>query len=116
MKKLIFILICVSAFILFTVSAEAQARQKRNKRDMKDKSPKIGDMAPDFELHLMKFPDEKDEKKDTADPKAEKPAPKAVEKKDTPDKKDEKKKEPEKVKLSSFRGKKPVVLLFGSYT
>ena len=49
-----------------------------------DRAPKVGTVAPDFELCRLK-------KDGTSDPK-------------------------KKVKLSSFKGKKPVALVFGSYT
>jgi hypothetical protein len=59
-----------------------------------DQSPEIGALAPDFELvRLDSF------LKVTAEAKP-----------------GEKARDPEKVKLSSFRGKRPVVLVLSSYT
>lgn len=56
-------------------------------------APKVGEKAPSFELLVL---------------------PKPVE--PTDDKKTAKDGKPEFVKLSSFKGKKPVALIFGSYT
>lgn len=81
--------LCLGALL---VAGTAHARGSR----WADTSPKVGAAAPDFELSRLK------------DLLAEKtPAAKTAAAKG---------KKPEKVKLSSFRGKKPVVLIFGSYT
>ena len=81
--------------------AEIEGRKNPNLRGKKarqrkvPKAPKAGSKAPDFELEVVA---------DVAklghaeQPKAEKP------------------KKPELVRLSSFRGKRPVALIFGSYT
>lgn len=58
-------------------------------------APKVGVMAPDFHLDVIEPPRPETEGEE---------APK------------EKKKEPERILLSSFRGKQPVALIFGSYT
>lgn len=61
-----------------------------------DDAPKPGDEAPDFELMPLKFYDFKID--------------------ETPITKENAGALYQPVKLSSFRGKKPVVLIFGSYT
>ena len=61
-----------------------------------DDAPKVGAMAPDFELMPLRFYDfQIDKTPITKENAGELYAP---------------------VKLSAFRGKKPVVLIFGSYT
>ena len=68
------------------VFAGSSGAQERRMRGRTDRAPKVGQDAPDFELQRV-----------------------MVSKKDT-------KKKPKTLKLSSFEGKKPVVLVFGSFT
>ncbi|MHC5057800.1 MAG: hypothetical protein ACYTKD_24275 [Planctomycetota bacterium] len=88
-------------------AAPAEGRGRRSGRPQ-GKELKVGDMAPDFELVLLPedAPDG-DSKKDAAAPR--KKSGSAGARKDAPAK-------PEKVRLSSFRGKDPVVLILSSYT
>jgi len=64
--------------------------------------PQEGELAPDFKLELLGIA-EKDAKDKDADPP-------------TDSKKDARKKKKELVQLSKFERKKPVALIFGSYT
>ena len=59
--------------------------------------PKVGTVAPDFKLDLLPPPPK---------PGAKPKAPQAG----------DKKAKPKQVRLSSFKGKRPVALIFGSYT
>lgn len=72
------------------LSAPAQGRRGRRRRD--NPNMKVGKVAPDFELPRLDLFLKAIETKQ--------PMPKTV----------------EKVKLSSFKGKRPVLLMFGSYT
>jgi hypothetical protein len=74
--------------------------------------PKKGAVAPDFELEAL--PPRAKPKGDEKPAEGEKPAkkPKGGDAEDKP----AKKVEPERVKLSAFRGARPVALIFGSYT
>jgi hypothetical protein len=98
----------VCAMLASLATAEGAGRRRRGPRG---KEPKVGEMAPDFELILLADDAKKaDAKKDTRAPESKEAQPSAKTKKsDTPAK-------PEKVKLSSFRTKRPVVLVFSSYT
>lgn len=84
--------------------SEVEGRKNPNLRGKKaqerkvPKAPKAGSKAPDFELEVVVDVT-------TLGHPEEKPADKRG-----------KAKEPEKVRLSSFRGKRPVALIFGSYT
>lgn len=77
----------VGLIALMSALLVAAAPQDR-KRPKQGKGPDVGKTAPDFKL--KKLSTEKSDK--------------------------DKEKKPEYVTLSSFRGKKPVVLVFGSYT
>ena len=95
----------VCAMLLGISTAEGADRRRRRSRG---KEPKVGEMAPDFELTLLPGDAKSaDAKKAGSASKATPPASK--EKSKTPAKL-------EKVKLSSFRGKSSVVLVFSSYT
>ena len=71
----------------------------RGERAAAPKPPKVGEVAPLFELDVL---DEKKDKKAGSDDKKKDAKTKA--------------KKPKKVKLADFQGKKPVALIFGSYT
>ena len=77
------------------VTVTSAAAQERRMRGRQDRAPKVGQDAPDFELQRV-IVSAKDAKE-----KATKSATK---------------KKPKTLKLSSFEGKKPVVLVFGSFT
>lgn len=97
--------------------AESQPGARERPRD---NGLKVGDAAPDFKLAKLRLG--KDAPAADAQPAPEKDPPSPEGKKEEPkadDKKDEKKEDkkgPETVALSSFKGKKPVLLVFGSYT
>jgi len=86
--------------------AEVDARKNPNLRGKKaqerkvPKAPKAGSKAPDFELEIVVDVTTLGHESETPDGEKDKA----------------KAKKPEMVRLSSFRGKKPVALLFGSYT
>ncbi|MBI3096905.1 MAG: hypothetical protein HYY93_01465 [Planctomycetes bacterium] len=78
---------CLTAAIAIALLGAASSTAQQGKRDRPQEGAlKVGDSAPDFELKQLPAPDAR------------------------------KTDEPVKVKLSSFQGKKPVVLIFGSYT
>lgn len=91
--------VCLGVGVLLAAGTGRAGERRRRRPRRVDNSPKVGALAPDFELDRLE--DVLDKKKDKKD--AEKTAGKAPPK-------------PQKVKLSSFRGKQPVVLIFGSYT
>ena len=98
----------VCAALACMAPAEGAGRRPRRPTG---KELKAGDMAPDFELVLLPDDEEGDaEKKDAA---ATKTKPGAD---DAREKAPERPAGPEKVRLSSFRGKSPVVLILSSYT
>lgn len=78
------------------------------RRSGPDKAPKKGDRAPDFKLLLLETKQPKKDSKDLVDPRPQ--SQKNVEGRDS------KTKSPVYIKLSDFKGKKDVVLIFGSYT
>ena len=94
---------------------ERGGRGERGERGGRGRSrsvaPKVGDVAPDFELLVLpsEAPAEGKEKPLGKDAK-KKPA------KGAKSKSDKAADEPEFVKLSSFKDKRPVALIFGSYT
>lgn len=103
----------VCAMLAGIATAEGANRRRRGSRG---KEPKVGEMAPDFELVLLPDNAKKADAKKT-DAKKDAPAPES--KKAKPPAKEEKNKTPAKretIKLSSFRGESPVVLVFSSYT
>lgn len=75
-----------AAFALALLGGVALLAQQGKHERPQEGTLKVGDAAPDFELKRLPAEGEK-----KADP-------------------------PEQVKLSSFQGKRPVVLIFGSYT
>ncbi|MFK5956909.1 MAG: hypothetical protein QM477_10750 [Planctomycetota bacterium] len=86
----------------FLTQADIEAAGDRMKPRPKDRkirnrlvlAPKVGEVAPDFELRLLILKDVDVEKKEAAKGQAH----------------------PQALRLSSFIGKKPVALIFGSYT
>jgi len=77
--------------VLLALSAAAAAGERGGRAD---NSPRVGEAAPDFDLLLLKaFLDKTKDAK--AEPKWE---------------------EADRLKLSSFRGKRPVVFVLSSYT
>lgn len=82
--------------------------------------PKVGDVAPDFELPRLAPPEVvAPEPATPATPATSdaKPDARADARADaTPDAKPQPTPQPQLVKLSSFAGKRPVALIFGSYT
>jgi peroxiredoxin len=92
------------AAILCAAAAEGADRRRRS-RHPQGKELKPGDMAPDFELVRLAEDSEGTDAKDAA---LKKDAPAAKTRKAPA--------APEKVKLASFRGKSPVVLILSSYT
>jgi hypothetical protein len=91
--------------------AGAEGADRRARRPM-GKEIKPGDMAPDFELVLLADDVETAEaaKDGPAAPKAESAHDGAARRRG------EEARGPERVRLSSFRGKSPVLLMFSSYT
>ena len=91
----------VAAASLCLVAGAADKRPTRRKKRSRrpDVSLKIGQMAPDFELYML----------EQALAMKDKSAPKPTSRPTT---------QPAdgKVRLSSFRGKRPVYLIFASYT
>ena len=88
------------------VRAEFEGRGWKLDKD-RPKAPKVGKRAPDFELEVVPWtpPGKKGETSKGDEPGGgERP------------KDDAKPPKPELVKLSSFKGKRPVALIFGSYT
>ncbi len=81
----------------------AEGADRRRRPQGKELKP--GDMAPDFELVLLPEDAKEADAKDAA---LKKDAPAAKVRKAPAG--------PEKVKLSSFRGKSPIVLILSSYT
>lgn len=75
---------------------EGRRRPKGSLQGKTPKAPEVGDKAPGFKLEVVPPPE----------PESELEAPTKGKKKD----------KKEYVKLSSFKGKKPVALIFGSYT
>jgi hypothetical protein len=104
-----FDLVLVALFLLAGTLALPAAAQVGRRRPVRGKEPEVGDKAPDFDLVLLEGEREKEE--------AGKVGAKAggSSSKDTGEGK-QKVEEPKKVRLSSFKGRKPVVLLFSSYT
>ena len=102
----------LAAGVCMTLAGGASAEgAERRRRTPPSKDLKVGEMAPDFELVLLPDDEEGDaEKKDAA---ATKTKPGAD---DAREKAPERPAGPEKVRLSSFRGKSPVVLVLSSYT
>ena len=97
-------ILTVAALCLVAIGADrrpAKARRKRPPR--KDVALKIGQMAPDFELYTLEHALTMQKKTAAgAKPSAtSQPATQPAE---------------GKVRLSSFRGKRPVYLIFASYT
>ena len=100
-------LVVVALLLLIGTWALPAAAQGGRRRPVRGKEPKVGDRAPDFALVLLE--DDKEEA-GKADASAD-----ASSSKDTSEGK-QKVEGPKKVRLSSFKGRKPVVLLFSSYT
>lgn len=101
---------------LLGMASPAAARDRRERRRRPDNSPAIGSVAPDFELVTLKWLAMSDREKAKVRAKAEAEtrrrkaggrAGKAAEGADT---------KVGHVKLSSFRGKRPVVFVLTSYT
>ena len=89
--------------------------RKWNRGDAKrPEPPKVGQLAPDFELELLPEP----QKLLPGEPasSAGRATPAGPISKGGKAEPDAKPKEPVRVRLSSFRGKRPVALIFGSYT
>ncbi len=95
-RSAILFFVCLGVGVLLAAGTGRAGERRRRRPRRVDNSPKVGALAPDFELDRLE--DVLDDKQAT-----EKTAGKAP-------------KKPQKVKLSSFRGKQPVVLIFGSYT
>ncbi|PCJ52680.1 MAG: hypothetical protein COA70_11845 [Planctomycetota bacterium] len=81
-------------------------KRKKNMRNRRVQPPKVGEVAPDFELQVLLHEDDAVDKNVSAESK---PTKRSKAKKEKP-------KKPETMRLSSFAGKKPVALIFGSYT
>ena len=107
---------------LFAGTAAAAAGRDRRR---KDNSPAVGDVAPDFDLVRLDVflkanapskgapqseptPELAEPKKASSDEAPGSPA--------TSEPTETERAEPANVKLSEFRGKRPVVLIFASYT
>lgn len=83
---------------------------REGRRSARARSPKVGASAPDFDLLVLERhadPAEAGEQESEGG-EQKKPAQKPATDAET--------KKPDKVKLSSFRGKRAVALIFGSYT
>lgn len=85
---------------------ERSLMRKLNGRKKRTAPPKIGEVAPDFELQLLVHEEKSPKPVREVLPLEEKG--KAKDLKDT--------EQVKTVRLSSFAGKKPVALIFGSYT
>ncbi|HJP03034.1 MAG TPA: hypothetical protein QF764_14810 [Planctomycetota bacterium] len=83
---------------------------REGRRSARARSPKVGASAPDFDLLVLeRYADPADAGEQEAEGGEQKrPAQKPAVDAET--------KKPDKVKLSSFRGKRAVALVFGSYT
>ena len=82
----------MTIFFLMALVAEFSSGQTRQARSAENPLVKLGQFAPDFELPILTFKTD-----DTGKPIG------VISEKDT-------------VRLSSFRGKKPVCLIMSSYT
>ena len=82
----------MTIFFLLALVAEFSSGQARQARTTENPPVKLGQFAPDFELPILTFKTD-----DTGKPIG------VISEKDT-------------VRLSSFRGKKPVCLIMSSYT
>jgi len=105
------------AIALLGTASPAEARDRGRGRRRADNSPQLGSVAPDFELVTVKWLMMSDREKAKAKAeiearrqKAGSRAGKAAGGADAADAK------PGHVKLSSFRGKRPVVFVLTSYT
>lgn len=92
----------------FLVASEVEGRRRRRRgRGDADRAapvaPKVGQVAPGFELEVLPPPPP------TPPPNGKPPVPATGKAPKEP-------KEPETLSLASFRGKRPVALIFGSYT
>ena len=100
---------------LLGTASPAAARERGQRRRRADNSPRVGSVAPDFELVTLKWLVMSDREKAKAEAEARKQkagrrAGKAAGDADGAGTK------PGHVKLSSFRGKRPVVFVLTSYT
>ena len=103
----------LAAGVCMTLAGGASAEgAERRRRTPPSKDLKVGEMAPDFELVLLPG-NSKEGDAEEKDAAATKTKPAAD---DAREKAPEKPSGPEKVRLSSFRGESPVVLVLSSYT
>ncbi|MDF1799753.1 MAG: hypothetical protein P1V81_11300 [Planctomycetota bacterium] len=94
---------------------ESRGRVAKPRPDKKKvTAPKVGRKAPTFELEVVTDPAHLPEERPDGEEEPGKDPKKDG--KDAKDAKDAKPKEPETIALADFRGKRPVALIFGSYT
>ncbi len=106
MRRLVFTL-ALGLIVGTAVHAAAGPRGRRSGRPKRaDPSPQVGAMAPDFELILLSAFETRSDASDAK--KEEKRADDTATAEQTG--------KPRTVRLSSFRGNRPVVLVFTSYT
>ena len=101
-------ILAVASLCLVAIgAAQRRTRDRRKRPQRRDVPLKIGQMAPDFELYTLEHALAM-QKKTVAKPSAKAKARATSQPATQPAE--------GKVRLSSFRGKKPVYLIFASYT
>ncbi|MAG62781.1 hypothetical protein CMO84_04585 [Candidatus Woesearchaeota archaeon] len=90
----------------FITAEDAKSRRRERPQMDKGQPPKVGDAAPDFHLDCLPPPPKTEAERKIAEHEANKQVLKEGQTKVTP----------RRVRLSEFKDKKPVALIFGSYT
>lgn len=90
----------------FITAEDAKSRRRERPQMDKGQPPKVGDAAPDFHLDCLPPPPKTGAERKIAEHEAKKQA----------QKEGQTKAAPRRVRLSEFKDKKPVALIFGSYT
>jgi len=93
--------VLIATILTTSILAEAADKKDKGKKRKPDVRLKVGTVAPDFAIYRLDDAIKMD--KAVLDAPADAPKKSGV-------------KTPEKIKLSGFRGKKPVFLIFSSYT
>ena len=90
----------------FITAEDAKSRRRERPQMDKGQPPKVGDAAPDFHLDCLAPPPKTEAERKIAEHEANKQVLKEGQTKAAP----------RRVRLSEFKDKKPVALIFGSYT
>ena len=90
----------------FITAEDAKSRRRERPQMDKGQPPKVGAVAPDFHLDCLAPPPKTEAERKIAEHEANKQAKKEGQTKAAP----------RRVRLSEFKDKKPVALIFGSYT